>query len=117
MTNHAPDSQRRDDPLAQIRRSFLSRLGDRCLAIDAILERDAGRGISREDRDFILHHAHRTAGIAASLGFGTLGTLASVVEAEWANIPPDAAETASAVDATHRFLDEIERVLDADLVA
>lgn len=115
----APQGKGGDDPLASIRRSFLSHLADRCLAIDAILERDDGRGISGDERDLILHHAHRTAGISASLGYGDLGRLAAAVESAWLDVPPgDVAETPEPVlDVTRRFLDEIERVLDEDLAA
>ncbi|MBF9059112.1 hypothetical protein HKCCSP123_07945 [Rhodobacterales bacterium HKCCSP123] len=117
MTPLTPENQAQDDPLAPIRRSFLGHLGDRCLAIDAILERDGGRGIGREEREVIIHHAHRTAGLAASLGFETLGRLASAVESAWTRTPPGDDGTGPALEVTLRFLDEIERVLDEDLVA
>ncbi len=114
----ARQGQAGDDPLAPIRRSFLSHLADRCLAIDAILERDDGRGISGEERDLIIHHAHKTAGIAASLGFGDLGRLAGAVESAWLHLPSGGVDATpeTVLDVTRRFLDEIERVLDEDLV-
>lgn len=115
MTDRMPDSQEMDDPLAPIRRSFLGRLAERCLAIDAILERGGGRGIDRDEREIIIHHAHRTAGLAASLGFGELGRLASAVELAWTRANPGDADAGAALEATLRFLDEIEQVLDDDL--
>lgn len=119
MTTEAPQGQGGHDPLASIRHSFLSHLADRCPAIDAILERDDGRGITAEERDLIIHHTHKTAGIAASLGYEDLGRLAGDVESAWVHMPSGHVDVTPdpVLEVTRRFLDEIERVLDEDLVA
>jgi hypothetical protein len=114
----SPDTgAQRDDPFAHVRRSFLGNLGDRCLAIDAILERNGGQDIGGKDREVIIHHTHKTAGVAASLGFPKLGELAREVETAWMREPRTDPELSAAIDLTHRFLDEIERILDEDLNA
>lgn len=101
-----------EDGLASIRRSFLDRLADRCLTIDAMLEQVQQTGWCRDSCHVIIHHAHKTVGIAGTLGYTRLGQLARAVEQTWTTGASSGAEIRHAIEQTGQFLDEIEKILD-----
>ncbi|NKX43762.1 Hpt domain-containing protein [Roseicyclus persicicus] len=114
MTMHMPMATDLAAHLDRIRRSFLDRLGDRVLEIDAILQAMDRDGPRPELREAIVHRAHKTAGVAPSLGFDELGTLARAVEEGWGFGYGRLGDT-EAARRTGAMLDEMERLLDADL--
>ena len=98
--------------LAQLREGFLDRVAERCMAIDAIVSAETGSDMAEANRRIIAHHAHKTAGVAATFGFPRLGALALETEAAMTGTGP-ASEWRKARGVVERFLDEMERVLDA----
>jgi HPt (histidine-containing phosphotransfer) domain-containing protein len=100
------------DGLAKLREGFLDRVAERCMAIDAILSAAADGTPSDEDRHVIGHHAHKTAGVAATFGYPRLGALA--LATEQAVRGADAKPWSEARRVVEAFLDEMESVLDGD---
>lgn len=98
--------------IEQLREGFLTRIAERCMAIDAIVEGAELGPVSHADRRQIAHHAHKTAGVAATFGFHDLGGSAFLVEqlltstdddVDWADVRP----------AVEGLLDLMERALDS----
>jgi HPt (histidine-containing phosphotransfer) domain-containing protein len=102
--------------MERIRETFLERLGDRVLEIDMILQRMDREGPRPELRDAIVQRAHKTAGVAPSLGYDRLGELARAAEEGWTTGYPRIGDTGAA-ERTAALLDEMERLLDAALEA
>jgi len=107
-------SHRLQQGLQALRDGFLERITARCLAIEGILA-DAAESdeacMSRTDRDAIQRHAHKTAGVAATFGFETLGERAMAVEQlmSRADDPPPWSVARPEIET---LLDEMEDALD-----
>lgn len=97
--------------LAGIRSGFLDRLGDRLLEVEALLIAIDRDGPTEELMNGIASRAHKTAGVAPSLGLPDLGALARDVEVIWSR-PLSGKDLVAAKTLTEAFLDEIERALD-----
>lgn len=95
-----------------LRGGFLTRVAERVMAIDAIVERSGTGMMSDAERGQIAQHAHKTAGVAATFGFFDLGGAASVVE-ELLTRSDAELEWADALDAIEELLDQMERALDS----
>lgn len=109
MTEHAFQAG-----IEQLRDGFLTRIAQRLMAIDAIVE-GAGPGpVSHSDRRQIAHHAHKTAGVAATFGFEDLGGSAGLVERLMTSTDGDLDWT-DARPAVEDLLDQMERALDGEV--
>jgi HPt (histidine-containing phosphotransfer) domain-containing protein len=76
-------SDRLQQGLQALREGFLERVTARCLEIESILVavvEDDSEYVADADRNAILQHAHKTAGVAGTFGFSTLGEKALAVE-------------------------------------
>ncbi|MCU4654303.1 Hpt domain-containing protein [Roseibacterium sp. SDUM158016] len=98
--------------IAKLRDGFLDRVAERVITIDAILAAASGPTIPEADVRTIVHHTHKTAGVAATFGFAELGARASEVEriltSGGAEIPWQAVRPA-----IETLLDEMESALDS----
>lgn len=99
--------------LAGLRDGFLDRIAQRCMAIDAIVEGAGAGPMSLADRRQIAHHAHKTAGVAATFGFDDLGGSAGRVERLLTASDADL-DWAEARPAIEELLDQMERALDSE---
>lgn len=99
--------------LHDLRGGFLDRVAQRCLEIEAILA-TAGTGKpSPGECRVIVHHAHKTSGVAATFGYPELGDRAQQVEGLFNGLdgPPDWTVARAVIEA---MLDEMENALDHD---
>lgn len=110
----------RSDPLfqnqvqtqvAQIRHRFLERLTDRCLDMEMLANSIDRTGVDIATVMAIRQHAHKIAGVAATLGFDRLGALAAETDACMARIDGQTDWTA-ARPLLESLLLEIESVLE-----
>lgn len=100
--------------LQVLRDGFLERVTTRCLAIEGILAEVEGSDeefVAEADREAILQHAHKTAGVAATFGFSVLGEKALAVEQLMARAD-DALPWSVVRPEIEALLDEMEDALD-----
>jgi HPt (histidine-containing phosphotransfer) domain-containing protein len=98
--------------LARIRIGFLVRLEDRCAEIDRLVNTIDGSGLQPHLIDGLAEHAHKIAGVAATLGFGRLGSLAGQADMAIAALQSQN-DWIAARALVETLLDEIEDVLEA----
>lgn len=96
-----------------LRAGFLDRVAQRCLEIESVVSEAEKHGLSAEDCRLIVHHAHKTTGVASTFGYAELGERARAVESLLSGLdgPPDWGTAQPVVEA---LLDEMENVLDED---
>ena len=97
--------------LDSVRERFLDRLGDRCLEIETLMLAVDERGPEPRLIKEIAMRAHKTAGIAPTLGFKELGDLALKVETLLGK-PINAEGWSACRPMVEELLDQIEAVLD-----
>jgi HPt (histidine-containing phosphotransfer) domain-containing protein len=97
--------------LEDLRAGFLERVADRCLAIEGIVASAEGPRPTEAERRAIAHSAHKTAGVAATFGYGALGARALEVERLMSD-PVRWPSWDAARPILDALLDEMERVLD-----
>ncbi len=96
-----------------LRAGFLDRVAERCMDIESILAEAQDRGLTAEDCRAIVHHAHKTTGVASTFGYSELGERARAVESLLSGLdgPPEWDRAQPVIEA---LLDEMETVLDED---
>jgi HPt (histidine-containing phosphotransfer) domain-containing protein len=97
--------------IEQLRKGFLDRVADRCMAIECILAEASDTRPTEAERLEIAQHAHKTVGVAATFGYAALGTRALEVERLMSAQGP-VPSWAAARPIVDALLDEMERVLD-----
>ncbi|MDQ2065084.1 Hpt domain-containing protein [Xinfangfangia sp. CPCC 101601] len=73
-------SQTQSDPLAPIRRRFLTTVDQHCQDVAQLIQDTAEPALSRDAWNDIGLIAHRVAGVAATLGFEDLGRIAAELD-------------------------------------
>ncbi len=106
------DSIRMRAGLEDLRAGFVERVGERCLAIENILAQAEGDRPTEAERHEIERHAHKTVGVAATFGYAALG--ARALEVERLLGPGRNPTWKAARPILDSFLDEMERILDAE---
>lgn len=96
--------------LEGLRGKFLDRITERCLAIECIVVGAEGTHPTEVERAQIAHYAHKTVGVAATFGYGTLGERARDVERIMS--PNDVPDWSTARPVINAMLQEMERILD-----
>jgi HPt (histidine-containing phosphotransfer) domain-containing protein len=107
-------SERLQQGLQALREGFLERITARCLAIESILaavEKNDTEYVAEADRAAIQQHAHKTAGVAGTFGFATLGEKALAVEQLMTRTRPPIPWSVARPE-VEALLDEMEDALD-----
>jgi HPt (histidine-containing phosphotransfer) domain-containing protein len=104
-------SKRMTAGIEDLRAGFLERVADRCLMIEGIVASAKTSCPTEDERKAIAQCAHKTAGVAATFGYGALGARALEVERMMSDpvLWPTWDSVSPILDA---LLDEMERVLD-----
>lgn len=98
--------------LSKIRQSFVSRLVDRCLEIEALALNIDQTGVQPQLVEGIAQRAHKIAGVASTLGFAALGKLAERTDAAMTRVRTQDDWHASRA-LLEDLLNEIENILDS----
>lgn len=111
MSSMTADSEMIASVVGGVRERFLERLGDRCLEIETLMLAIDEQGLQQR---LIAGRAHKTAGVAPTLGFEDLGKVALDVEGRLSK-PLDADGWADCRQRIETLLDEMELALDTAL--
>lgn len=111
MSSMTANSEMIASVVGGVRERFLERLGDRCLEIETLMLAIDEQGLQQRLIDEIAGRAHKTAGVAPTLGFEDLGKVALDVEGRLSK-PLDADGWADCRQRIETLLDEMELALD-----
>ncbi|MGP1357946.1 Hpt domain-containing protein [Roseicyclus sp.] len=104
-------SKRMTAGIEDLRAGFLERVADRCLMIEGIIASAESARPTEDERKAIAQCAHKTAGVAATFGYGALGARALEVERMMSD-PVRWPSWDAVRPMLDTLLDEMERVLD-----